>query len=302
MAAVEQLVDNPGLIFGTLGSTITAGATSIAVTGATSAPFPQTGSGTRQYRILIDTEVMIVTGGQGTGTLTVSRGADGSTAAGHTGGVSVIPVITPGAIANLGNMFFVQMGVTGQTGAVTPTMYVGGTNGGPPSTGTFVVGNWVVDIAGQIYICTVAGTPGTWLQAAAPVIRHVEVTMAGNQTIPSGVATLVAYDTVESNDGHWSSVNHNYTVNLAGRYLVTASWMWNATQTTPMALMLYKGGSEYRRLYSAQYQAQQMGGSCVVRLLVNDVIDIRASQFSGGGVANITGSTYNYFQLEYLGA
>lgn len=48
--------------------------------------------------------------------------------------------------------------------AVAPTRYVGGTTGGAPTSGgPFVVGDFVLDSANNvIWICTSAGSPGTW--------------------------------------------------------------------------------------------------------------------------------------------
>lgn len=51
----------------------------------------------------------------------------------------------------------------GLTGAVGATRYVGGTASVAPTTGTFAVGDFVITAAGGIFICTVAGTPGTWV-------------------------------------------------------------------------------------------------------------------------------------------
>lgn len=51
---------------------------------------------------------------------------------------------------------------TGLTGATAATRFVGGTTSGAPTTGTFAVGDFVVTQNGSIYICTAAGTPGTW--------------------------------------------------------------------------------------------------------------------------------------------
>jgi hypothetical protein len=51
----------------------------------------------------------------------------------------------------------------GLTGAVAATRYVGGTTSGHPITGTFAVGDYVVTQDGSIYICTGAGTSGTWV-------------------------------------------------------------------------------------------------------------------------------------------
>lgn len=51
----------------------------------------------------------------------------------------------------------------GLTGATQPTRYVGATTTGAPTTGTFAVGDFVVARDGELWICTVAGTPGTWI-------------------------------------------------------------------------------------------------------------------------------------------
>lgn len=51
------------------------------------------------------------------------------------------------------------------TGATAATRYVGGTTSGAPTTGTFAIGDFVIDQTGKVWICTTAGTPGTWTQA-----------------------------------------------------------------------------------------------------------------------------------------
>ena len=55
----------------------------------------------------------------------------------------------------------------GLTGATAATRYVGGTASGAPTAGTFAVGDFVIDQTGMIYVCTVAGTPGTWVAVTA---------------------------------------------------------------------------------------------------------------------------------------
>lgn len=47
-------------------------------------------------------------------------------------------------------------------GATAATRYVGGTASGAPASGTFAVGDFVIDQTGKVYVCTVAGSPGTW--------------------------------------------------------------------------------------------------------------------------------------------
>lgn len=49
-------------------------------------------------------------------------------------------------------------------GATAPTRYVGGTTSGAPTTGSFALGDFVVDHTAALWICTVGGTPGTWVQ------------------------------------------------------------------------------------------------------------------------------------------
>jgi hypothetical protein len=68
-------------------------ATTLTVTSATG--FPAAVTGTSQFRILIGTEIMIVTNVSGT-TFTVTRGAESTTAATHSSGDPVTHVVTAG--------------------------------------------------------------------------------------------------------------------------------------------------------------------------------------------------------------
>jgi hypothetical protein len=56
---------------------------------------------------------------------------------------------------------------SGLAGATSASRYVGATNSGSPASGTFVVGDYVVDRSGQLWICTTAGSPGTWTAVGA---------------------------------------------------------------------------------------------------------------------------------------
>lgn len=52
----------------------------------------------------------------------------------------------------------------GLVGAIEATRYAGATAGGLPTAGTFAVGDFVLDRAtGDTWLCTAAGTPGTWI-------------------------------------------------------------------------------------------------------------------------------------------
>lgn len=66
-----------------------------------------------------------------------------------------------------GNVQAVAFVATGLTGATAASRYVGATATGAPATGTFAVGDFVVDHTGAIWVCTVLGTPGTWVKGGA---------------------------------------------------------------------------------------------------------------------------------------
>lgn len=80
---------------------------------------------------------------------------------------------------------------TGLTGAVAASRYVGGTTSGAPASGTFAVGDFVIDQTGKIWVCTGAGTPGTWAQSAGgmsnPMTANQDVIVGGSS--PAGGPT-----------------------------------------------------------------------------------------------------------------
>jgi hypothetical protein len=61
-----------------------------------------------------------------------------------------------------------DLSASGLTGATSGGRFVGGTAAGAPTSGTFAVRDFVVDANGVIWVCTVAGTPGTWVNASTP--------------------------------------------------------------------------------------------------------------------------------------
>jgi hypothetical protein len=56
---------------------------------------------------------------------------------------------------------------SGLTGATAASRYVGATASGAPASGTFAVGDFAIDQSGKVFVCTSAGTPGTWVQVGA---------------------------------------------------------------------------------------------------------------------------------------
>lgn len=79
------------------------------------------------------------------------------------GASSVTPIVN----VNLSGLFAApMMQTTGLTGATASARWVGATSTGSPASGTFSIGDWVTTQDGKIWICTVAGSPGTWVQPA----------------------------------------------------------------------------------------------------------------------------------------
>ena len=73
---------------------------------------------------------------------------------------------------------------SGLTGATTATRYVGGTANGAPASGTFSKGDFIVDQSGTIWVCTTAGTPGTWTTTISShlSLRTASATVTRNET------------------------------------------------------------------------------------------------------------------------
>src|SRR5215831_1284426 len=78
--------------------------------------------------------------------------------------------------------------ITGLTGATAASRHVGATAANAPTSGTFVVGDWIVTQNGHIMVCTVAGSTGTWVDAGS--VSNAVTTVFGR----SGAITAQAGD------------------------------------------------------------------------------------------------------------
>ena len=89
------------------------------------------------------------------------------------------------------------IGATGLPGATAASRHAGATTSGAPTTGTFAVGDYVVDQTGAMYVCTVAGTPGTWQLSGVSVNENI----AGKNFIFNGAADIAQRGTSVSITG-----------------------------------------------------------------------------------------------------
>ena len=78
---------------------------------------------------------------------------------------------------------------SGLTGAVAVSRYAGATASGAPGSGTFAVGDFIIDRSGTIWLCTAAGSPGTWTSLVNTTGAQ---TVGGAKTFTSNLLVQVA--------------------------------------------------------------------------------------------------------------
>ena len=88
---------------------------------------------------------------------------------------------------------------TGLTGSTASSRYVGATTSGAPASGIYVAGDFTIDQSGSVWICTAAGSPGTWAKAGSspgsPLTRNLEVVIdGGGSVLTTGIAGDIFID------------------------------------------------------------------------------------------------------------
>lgn len=90
-----------------------------------------------------------------------------------------------------------SVAASGLTGAVAASRYVGATASGAPTVGTFAAGDYVIDQTGFVYVCTTAGTPGTWRSTPGGTLGYAQITAASpnigaTPTVVAGLSVTIA--------------------------------------------------------------------------------------------------------------
>ncbi len=136
---------------------------------------------------------------------------------------------------------------SGLAGATAASRYVGGTASGAPASGTFAKGDFVIDQTGAVWVCTTAGSPGTWTQVGgggggggnvARAYRNASLSFSQNTW------TKVPLDTISFDPNSDMDVvtNHRYNVPATGYYAVTAGVQLSTTETVLTAV--YHNGAQ----------------------------------------------------------
>ena len=206
-----------GTLETTAGLTVDAGGVTVTAGGAT-----VTGNSKVTGTLEVTAATTIDAGG-----LTVTAG--GVTVAAGTAALQAVTGTTMTASSTVQGTALVPTGLTGATSA---SRYVGATASGAPGSGTFAVGDFVIDQTGKAWVCTAAGTPGTWV-AVGSVRPTCRVHRAAAYTLTTGVATTMPFDTSDvDNKSGFSAATGLYTVPEAGDYLVFTTYKVNTTATT----------------------------------------------------------------------
>lgn len=117
------------------------------------------------------------------GTLTIGAGAVASVF-GRTGTVVAVDGDYFGAVP------------AALTGATQAARFVGATTSGAPASGTFAAGDVVVAQNGHVFVCTVAGSPGTWVDVGggASVSYATPAVVLGSSAAAGAASTVIRSD------------------------------------------------------------------------------------------------------------
>lgn len=121
----------------------------------------------------------------------------------------------------------VAIAPTGLTGATQVTRYVGGVATVAPTTGTFAIGDYVISRNGKIFVCTVAGTPGTWIEPASITFAPLaSPTFTGTVTVPAAAAVTSATKLADLS---------SYLTIASGALPNTGAWVSGTAKQNPVA-------------------------------------------------------------------
>lgn len=134
----------------------------------------------------------------------------------------------------------VAVKVTGLVGATAASRYVGATASGAPASGTFAVGDFVIDQTAKVWICTAAGSPGTWTAVSGGG--------GGGSTLTPTAAKTTNYTAAASDFVPCDTTSGAFTLTLpttpADKTQVGAMLV---TQASTNAITIARGGTDVFR-------------------------------------------------------
>ena len=193
-----------------------------------------------------------------TDTFTITRAQYGTTAQSIAIGYQIAQTVDANLIGQLapltgatftGEVVAPDFKVTGLTGATTATRYVGGTTNGAPVSGTFAVGDFIIDQTATIWVCTTAGTPGTWwpLIEAHMVTRSATATAGKNEvTIFTGSTASQTISAIGSpvDGATWTIINRS-SVSVTASFSVNSMLPLGSTSSVTSIVVPINGAYSF---------------------------------------------------------
>lgn len=133
---------------------------------------------------------------------------------------AVSSVFTRTGAVVAGNADYLAVSSGGLTGAVGATRFVGGTAAVAPTTGTFAAGDFVVTLTGSVFVCTVAGSPGTWVGGKPGSSGGISGSIAANGSIVVGAGFTIT-----------KGATGIYTINFTSSFATVPSVVFALTST-----------------------------------------------------------------------
>lgn len=141
--------------------------------------------------------------------------------------------------------------VTGKTGATSQqTTLAGGTNtGAAPTTGAHVVGELVIGHDGKLWVCTTAGTPGTWKLAGGSGGAFTLLVAASNSTTADKDAADFVCDGTNDEVVLQDVIDTYGTGDVLRVHLAPGSYSIDAQVDVDCAADVYLVGLEHSELF-----------------------------------------------------
>lgn len=201
-------------------------------------------------------------------------------------------------------------GATAATGLVGMSAAIGSATGGPPTSGTWAVGDLMTDpVLLCLWVCVSAGTPGTWYRIGggntAGGIRVLNTGQVFTTRTGRTGFDIVNFDEVIGQKVHnfpgSSAVQSAITIQYPGTYLFSGSIsLGGGTVGEDIGILLLKNGQPY--CFGSQflgYGTPSVQVSSLVTTVVGDVIQLGI--YSEGSYSVTLGYTDNVLQGTFMG-
>jgi hypothetical protein len=175
-------------------------------------------------------------------------------------------------------------------------------NPGPPTTGSWLQNDIVMDTLYSLYVCTAAGSPGTWRLLVGGV-TFSGYAAAGGQGLTSGTAALVQVNTVNLDTASgFNTADYLYTCPVAGTYRVSGQFKVNGAAGV-VAAQIWHSGALAR--FGSQSESSSAFGAANVDALIHcslgDTLGLYAYVNAGGLAIYQDGVNIdNYLDIELV--